>query len=102
MENDEYKYHIYYGDYDWWQVGMRKSTMAMLSDNFKNKIMLDCGSGSGYFVRDARKKSICAFGVELNKKAINFCNDVHNSKWFFEDNVHNFFKKKNFLILFVC
>jgi 2-polyprenyl-3-methyl-5-hydroxy-6-metoxy-1,4-benzoquinol methylase len=71
MEPSEYEFLCEQGDRDWWQVGMRASTLALVPP-LPGATALDLGAGCGYVVRDLGARGLRARGVELNEYAAAF------------------------------
>ena len=76
MELGEHEFLCSHGDDDWWQVGMRACTLAMLPDGLEGSRALDLGAGCGYVVRDLRRRGIDAEGVELSPYAVERSADI--------------------------
>jgi SAM-dependent methyltransferase len=68
VDVSEHRYLFEHGDDDWWQVGMRACTLALVPP--LSGRALDLGSGCGYFVRDLLARGLDASGVELSPVAV--------------------------------
>jgi SAM-dependent methyltransferase len=70
VELGEHEFLVHHGDRDWWQVGMRACTLAMVPREAAGGRALDLGSGCGWFVRDLRRVGLDATGVEMSEYAV--------------------------------
>jgi SAM-dependent methyltransferase len=70
MDRGEHAFHAEQGDRDWWQVGIRACTLAVLPRDLSGMRSLDLGAGPGYFVRELVARGADARGVELDSFAV--------------------------------
>lgn len=75
LSKEDYPKEEYYEDYLMTTSGFNKhqtytdwfSDLLIKKYDLKNKVVLDVGSGDGYFVENMKKKNINAFGIEPSK-----------------------------------
>lgn len=73
MDPSEHRFLFEQGARDWWQVGMRACTLAVLPPEARSGRALDLGSGCGWFVRELGPG---ARGVELSDEAVAFAGEL--------------------------
>jgi len=69
VDPSEHRFLFEQGARDWWQVGMRACTLAVLPAAARSGRALDLGAGCGWFVRELGPG---AHGVELSEDAVAF------------------------------
>jgi SAM-dependent methyltransferase len=74
LDDSEHRYLYEHGDTDWWQVGMRACTLALVPP--LDGRALDLGSGCGYVVRDLVARGLDAHGVDLSPIAVDFARQL--------------------------
>jgi SAM-dependent methyltransferase len=74
LDDSEHRYLYERGDSDWWQVGMRACTLAVLPRLAGPA--LDLGSGCGYVVRDLVARGLDARGVDLSPIAVEYAREL--------------------------
>jgi SAM-dependent methyltransferase len=74
LDTSEHRYLFERGDSDWWQVGMRACTLAVVPALTGRS--LDLGAGCGYFVRDLLSRGLDAHGVDLSSIAVDYAREL--------------------------
>ena len=57
---------------------MMKYKFSLVSKMTTGKVLLDIGSGSGYFLNHMKKNGFDVTGVEISEKAVELCKKKHN------------------------